>query len=142
MPRLSRPAIEDLVHQALAARVRVLLGQTGYDELMDVQLRVAQALATGAWPWHAADPGSGVQSLAQAVLDAFGLDAVYYGGSSLEFIVSEGLTSAGLQLAEAIRGHEHDSRATWQAQVVPELDRIQAAVVSVFDASRSARALA
>lgn len=138
MSRLSRPAIEDLVHQALAARVRVLLGQIGYEELMAEQQRVAQALATGAWPWHGTDPEVGVQALAQAVLDAFGFDGEYYGGSSLDFIISEGLAAAGVQLAEVIRGHEQDRRATWQAKVVPELDRIQARVVSVIDASLAA----
>lgn len=133
MSRLSRAAIHDLIHQALVARVRVLLGQIGYEELMDVQLRVAQQLAAGAWPWHGADLEAGVQSLAQAVLDAFGLDGEYYGGSSLDFIVSEGLAAAGVQLAEVIRGHEQDSRSAWQAKVVPELERIEAKVVSVFE---------
>lgn len=135
MSRLSRTAIEDLVHQALAARVRVLLGQIGFDELMSVQERVAQALAVGAWAWHGSDPEEGSQSLAQAVLDAFGLDGEYYGGSSLDFIVSEGLAAAGVQVAERVRGHEQASRAVWQTQVVPALDRIQAQVVSVFDGS-------
>lgn len=135
MTRLSRTAIEDLVHQALAARVRVLLGQIGFEELMAEQLRVAQALAQGAWPWHGSDPELAGQALAQAVLDAFGLDSVYYGGSSLDFLISEGLAAAGVQVAEVIRGHEQDSRRLWQAQVVPELDRIQAQVVAVFDAS-------
>lgn len=135
MSRLSRPAIRRSVHQALAARVRLLLGQTGFDELMDAQLRTAQALARGAWPWHGKDPGAGMQALAQAVLDAFGLDPVYYGGSSLDFIISEGLAAAGVEVAELIRGHEHDSLARWQAEVVPGLDRVEDFVVAVFDGS-------
>lgn len=109
-----RAAIADLVHQALVARVRVLLGQSGFDELLAVQERVSQALA-------------------QAVFQALELDPHYYGGSELGFIVSEGLTSAGLALAEAVRGHEADSRARWQAEVVPRLDRVAAFVVSVFE---------
>lgn len=133
MPRLSRPAIEDLVHQALAARVRLLLGQCDFEELLSVQLRVAQALAHGAWPCHGRSRQAGAQALGQAALDAFGLDPVYYGGSSLEFILSEALAAAGVQLAEAVRGHEQDTRALWQAEVVPQLDRVADFVVRVMD---------
>ena len=130
--RLSRSAIEDLVHQALAARVRVLLGQIGYEELMAVQERVAHALAEGAWHWHGSEPESAYQAMAQAVLDAFDLGGIYYSGSSLDYILSEGLAGAGMHVAEAIAGHEQDRPAAWAAQVVPQLDRIQAQVVSVF----------
>lgn len=134
MSRLSRPAIEKLVHQALVARVRVLLGQSDFEALMSEQLRVAEALARGAWPWHGPDVHAGSQALAQAVLDAFALDPVYYGGCALDHIVSEGLAAAGQHLAEAVRGHEQDDQATWREQVVPQLERIQAWVVSVFAA--------
>ncbi len=140
MSRLSRPAIEKLVHQALVARVKLLLGQSDFEALMAEQLRVAQALARGAWPWHGPDVAHGSQALAQAVLDAFGLDPVYYGGSALDHIVSEALAAAGLHLADALRGHEQDDPATWQAEVVPQLDRILVWTAGVFGGSGGAAA--
>ncbi len=133
MPALSPRAIEKLVHEALAARVRVLLGQSDFETLMVVQLRVSQRLAEGAAPLHGTDPLEAGQALAQAVVDAFELDATYYGGSTLEHIVSEGLTSVGLVLSERVRGHEHDRQAQWVVEVVPALDRVADFTASVFD---------
>lgn len=133
MSRLTPSAVRDLVHQALVARVRVLLGQCDFDELIATQERVAQALAHGALHLHTSEGRDGAPAMAQAVLDAFGLDPVYYGDRELEFILSEGLAGAGVALAEVVRGHEQDSSARWQAEVVPELDRIEEFVVSVFD---------
>ena len=100
MTSTSRPAIADLVHQALVARVRMLLGQSGFEELMATQERVSQALAVQGALSHSRDLDEGAQALAQAVLDAMEMDSVYYGGSDLSFIVSEGLTSAGLALGD------------------------------------------
>lgn len=142
MSRLSRPQLRALVHQALAARVRLLLGQSDFDELLAVQVGVGQALAAGAWPWHAKTRDEGMQALAQAALEAFGLDPVYYGGSALDFIVCEALASAGTRLADAVRGHEGDSRADWLSQVVPQLQRIEDEAVAVFDGSWAAQARA
>lgn len=135
MSDLSRRSqrIQKLVHEALAARVRVLLGQTGYDPLMATQIRVSQELSRLGAQVYAQTGHDGQQLLEHVVYRALSLDSVYYGGSELEFIVSEGLTSAGLSLAEAVRGHEHDDFDRWQAEVVPTLDAVQAFVVSVFD---------
>ncbi len=130
--KLSRSAIRDLVHAALVVRVSLLLGQSGFDRLLAEQERVATALARGAWPVYGQGE-AGQAAMAEAVMDAFALDPVYYAASELDFIVSEGLTSAGLALADVIRGHERDSRKTWQAQVVPGLDRVAQFVVMVFD---------
>ena len=133
MPRLSRLSIHRLVHEALAVRVRLLLGQAGFDELLATQGRVSLALAQGAGHAHAPRGADGSLALAQAVVDAFELDPNYYDGSAMDFLVSEGLASAGLALADAVRGHEQDGRARWQSEVVPQLDRIEAFVVRVFD---------
>ena len=133
MPRLSRPQIGKKVQQVLHARVRLLLGQTDFAELLPLQEQVALDLARGAWPWHARDPEQGAQELAQAVVDAFGLDPLFYSASGLDYIVSEGLTSAALALADAVRGHERDGRRQWEQEVVPQLDRIADFVVAVFD---------
>lgn len=135
MTRLSRSAVEELVHQALTARVQLLLGQTGFDELLAVQERVALALAQGAWPWHGADADSGGQALAEAMVRGLGMNPLYYSQSPLDFLISEALACVGLQLADAIAGHERDSRAAWRARVVPALNRIQAFAVSIFDGS-------
>ena len=115
------------------ARVRVLLGQSGFDELLLTQERVSLALARGAAALHARPGEDGGQALAQAVIDALDLDANYYNGTALDDLITEGLSSAGLVLAEAMRGHEQDSPARWQAQVVPQFDRVEAFLVSVFD---------
>jgi hypothetical protein len=132
LSKLSRSAIRELVYAALVARVGLLLGQAGFDRLLAEQERVSTALARGAR--LAYGPGeAGYAAMAEAVLDAFELDPVYYAASDLDFIVSEGLTSAGLALADAVRGHESDDRKTWQGQVVPRLDRVAEFVVSVFD---------
>ena len=133
MPALSPLAIEELVREALVARVRVLLGQSGFDELLAVQERVSQQLAEGAAPLHGADAFEGSQALAQAVIDGLGLDAGYYGGSTLDYIVSEGLTSVGVVLSELVRGHERDRRTRWAAEVVPALERVALFTASVFD---------
>ncbi len=133
MTPLSAPDIRALVHRALAARVSALLSQSSFEELMATQTQVADRLAEGAWPRHGREWGDGVEALARSVVDALGLDPVYYGGSSLEFILSEGLSSAGVALAEAVRGHERDSRSRWQAQVVPRLDQVADLVASVVD---------
>ena len=133
MSDLSPLAIEQLVRQALVARVRVLLGQSGYEELMAVQERVSLQLAEGAAALHGADPIEGSQALAQAVIDGLELDAGYYGGSTLDFIVSEGLTSVGVVLAELVRGHERDRRPRWSAEVVPGLERMALFTASVLD---------
>lgn len=132
MSKLSRSAVRDLVHAALVARVALLLGQAGFDRLLAEQDRVATALARGAW--HAYGRGeAGQAAMAQAVIDAFELDPLYYAASELDFIVSEGLTSAGLALAKMVSGHERDSLKVWQAQVVPGLDRVAQFVGMVFD---------
>ncbi len=132
MSKLSRSAVRDLVHAALVARVALLLGQAGFDRLLAEQERVAAALARGAWPAYGrGEAGQG--AMAQAVIDAFELDPVYYAASELDFIVSEGLTSAGLALANMVSGHERDSLKVWQAQVVPGLDRVAQFVEMVFD---------
>jgi hypothetical protein len=91
--------------------------------------------------WHGKQPHEGAQELAQAMVDALGLDPLFYSASSLDFLISEGLTSASLALADAVRGHERDSFEQWQQEVVPQLDRIAEFVVSVFDGRwRSAQA--
>lgn len=132
MPKLSRAAVAALVHQALVARVSVLIGQSGYDHLLAEQERVSLALARGGPAFHGKGD-EGVQALAQAVIDAFELDPVYYAASDLDFLIAEGLTSAGLALADAVRGHERASRSSWERQVLPRLDEVAAFVVSVFD---------
>lgn len=132
MSKLSRSAIRELVHAALSARVGLLLGQVGFDRLLAEQERVALALAKGARFLHGAGEAGGA-ALAQSVIEAFELDPVYYAASDLDFLVSEGLTSAGLALADAVRGHERDSCKAWQAQVVPRLDRVADFTVCVFD---------
>jgi hypothetical protein len=121
--------------------VGLLLGQTTFEQLLPLQEQVALELARGAPLWHASEPQDGAQELAQAMVDAFGLDPLFYSASSLDFLVSEGLTSASLALADAVRGHERDSFQQWQQEVVPQLDRIAEFVVSVFDGRwRSAQA--
>ena len=133
MPTLTRPKVRALIHDALVARVRILLGQSGFDDLLSTQERVSLALARGASPLHARSNEDGGQALAQAVIDALGLDANYYNGTALDVLIVEGLSSAGLVLAEIIRGHEQDSRARWQAQVVPQFDRVEEFLVALFD---------
>ena len=141
MRRLSRLQIRNLVHQVLQARVGLLLGQTTFAQLLPLQERVSLELARGALLWHGKQPHEGAQELAQAMVDALGLDPLFYSASSLDFLISEGLTSASLALADAVRGHERDSFEQWQQEVVPQLDRIAEFVVSVFDGRwRSAQA--
>ena len=133
MPRLSRPQIEKRIRQVLHARVGLLLGQTTFEQLLPLQEQVALELARGVPLWHASEPQDGAQELAQAMVDAFGLDPLFYSASSLDFLVSEGLTSASLALADAVRGHERDSFQQWQQEVVPQLESIAQLVVSVVD---------
>ncbi len=141
MRRLSRSQIQKSIHQVLQARVGLLLGQTTFEELLPLQERVSLELARGALLWHGKQPHEGAQKLAQAMVDALGLDPLFYSASSLDFLISEGLTSASLALADAVRGHERDSFEQWQQEVVPQLDRIAEFVVSVFDGRwRSAQA--
>jgi hypothetical protein len=138
---LSRSQIQKGIHQVLQARVGLLLGQTTFEELLPLQERVSLELARGALLWHGKQPHEGAQELAQAMVDALGLDPLFYSASSLDFLISEGLTSASLALADAVRGHERDSFEQWQQEVVPQLDRIAEFVVSVFDGRwRSAQA--
>lgn len=132
--QLSRQAVRRLVHDALVARVGLLLGQRSFDQLLAEQERVSLALARDAHRLHA--PGvHGPSAMAQAVLTAFELAPDFYAGSELDYIVSEGLTSVGLALSECVRGHESDDRRRWQAEVVPSLDRIADFAVSVLDGS-------
>lgn len=141
MRRLSRSQIQKSIRQVLQARVGLLLGQTTFEELLPLQERVSLELARGALLWHGKQPHEGAQELAQAMVDALGLDPLFYSASSLDFLISEGLTSASLALADAVRGHERDSFEQWQQEVVPQLDRIAEFVVSVFDGRwRSAQA--
>jgi hypothetical protein len=138
---LSRSQIQKSIRQVLQARVGLLLGQTTFEELLPLQERVSLELARGALLWHGKQPHEGAQELAQAMVDALGLDPLFYSASSLDFLISEGLTSASLALADAVRGHERDSFEQWQQEVVPQLDRIAEFVVSVFDGRwRSAQA--
>lgn len=138
MSRLPPSAIQALVHEALAARVRVLLSQSSFDELLATQERVSQELAAGIAHLHAPF-AEDAPPLKQMVLEAFAMDASYYVSSSLDFIISDALVTAGLALADAVRGRESDSRARWQRNVVPELDRIEEFVVSVLDGRWSAQ---
>ena len=133
MSNLSRQAVIGLVHGALVARVSVLLGQSGFDHLLAVQEHAASALAAAAG--HGGSDSEASYALAQAVLEAFELDADYYAASDTAFIVSESLASAGLVLAHLIAGHENDGPAKWKREVVPALDRVAQFVVSVFDGS-------
>ncbi len=135
MPALSKPKLHSLVHEALVARVRVLLGQCSYEDLMATQLRVSQALALGSPGWQAKVEEDGHQALAEAVVLGFGLAPDYYNGSTMDYLISEGLSCAGMSIAEAIAGHEGDSRQRWLAEVVPQLNRIEGFAVSVFDGS-------
>jgi hypothetical protein len=123
--------VKRLVHEALAARVGLLLGQTAFPELLAVQDRVSCTLARLAEHKKAPSYGPAVQ--AQALMQALELDPSYYVGSELEFVVLEGLCCAGLVLAEVVSGHEHDSRARWTDEVVPALDRVADFVASVLD---------
>jgi hypothetical protein len=132
--QLSRQAVRRLVHDALVARVGLLLGQHSFDHLLAEQGRVSLALARGAHRLHASG-AHGPAAMAQSVLTAFELEPGFYAGSELDYIVSEGLTSVGLALGECVRGHENDDRSGWQAQVVPLLDRIAEFAVSVLDGS-------
>lgn len=135
MSHSSRLTVPALVHQALVARVRLLLGQSDFTEMLDTQDRVSGALARLAAAKLSRAGVDGNHALRQVVCQALELDPGYYGRSELEFVVAEGLTSAGMVLAECVQGHEQDSRAQWAAQVVPSLDRVAAFVVSVFDGS-------
>lgn len=123
--------VKRLVHEALAARVGLLLGQTSFPDLLAVQDRVSSTLAQLAAHKKAPPYGPAVQ--AQVLMQALELDPSYYMGSELEFVVLEGLCCAGLVLAEVVRGHEHDSRHRWAAEVVPGLDRVADFVTSVLD---------
>ena len=131
MSNVHSSQVKRLVHEALAARVGLLLGQTAFPELLAVQDRVSSALARLAEHKKAPSYGPAVQ--AQALMQALELDPSYYVGSELEFVVLEGLCCAGLVLAEVVNGHEHDSRARWTAEVVPALDRVADFVASVLD---------
>lgn len=131
MSNVHSSQVKRLVHEALAARVGLLLGQTAFPELLAVQDRVSSSLARLAAHKKAPPYGPAVQ--AQALMQALELDPSYYVGSELEFVVLEGLCCAGLVLAEVVNGHEHDSRARWTAEVVPELDRVADFVASVLD---------
>ena len=131
MSNVHSSQVKRLVHEALAARVGLLLGQTAFPELLAVQDRVSSALARLAEHKKAPSYGPAVQ--AQALMQALELDPSYYVGSELEFVVLEGLCCAGLVLAEVVNGHEHDSRARWTAEVVPALDRVANVVASVLD---------
>ena len=131
MSNVHSSQVKRLVHEALAARVGLLLGQTAFPELLAVQDRVSSALARLAEHKKAPSYGPAVQ--AQVLMQALELDPSYYVGSELEFVVLEGLCCAGLVLAEVVNGHEHDSRARWTAEVVPALDRVADFVASVLD---------
>ena len=131
MSNVHSSQVKRLVHEALAARVGLLLGQTSFPELLAVQDRVSSALARLAEHKKAPSYGPAVQ--AQVLMQALELDPSYYAGSELEFVVLEGLCCAGLVLAEVVNGHEHDSRARWTAEVVPALDRVADFVASVLD---------
>ena len=131
MSNVHSSQVKRLVHEALAARVGLLLGQTAFPELLAVQDRVSSSLARLAAHKKAPPYGPAVQ--AQALMQALELDPSYYVGSELEFVVLEGLCCAGLVLAEVVNGHEHDSRARWTAEVVPALDRVADFVASVLD---------
>ena len=131
MSNVHSSQVKRLVHEALAARGGLLLGQTAFPELLAVQDRVSSSLARLAAHKKAPPYGPAVQ--AQALMQALELDPSYYVGSELEFVVLEGLCCAGLVLAEVVNGHEHDSRARWTAEVVPELDRVADFVASVLD---------
>ena len=131
MSNVHSSQIKRLVHEALAARVGLLLGQTSFPELLAVQDRVSSTLARLAEHKKAPSYGPAVQ--AQALMQALELDPSYYVGSELEFVVLEGLCCAGLVLAEVVSGHEQDSRARWTAEVVPALDRVADFVASVLD---------
>lgn len=131
MSNVHSSQVKRLVHEALAARVGLLLGQTSFPELLAVQDRVSSSLARLAAHKKAPPYGPAVQ--AQALMQALELDPSYYVGSELEFVVLEGLCCAGLVLAEVVNGHEHDSRARWTAEVVPALDRVADFVASVLD---------
>lgn len=134
MAQLSRPAIRRLVQGALVARVGLLLGQISFAQLLAEQERVSLALARGATGWHApGQAGQGAEAMAQALMSAFELAPDYYGGSSLDFIVGEGLAAVGVALAELVQGHEGDDRRRWQAEVVPALDHVLDFAVTVFD---------
>ncbi len=137
MPALSKPKIHSLVHEALVARVRVLLGQCTYAELMATQTSVSLTLALRVPVPLPHNHEEAHQVLADAVVQAFALDPNYYDGSAIDFLVSEGLSSAGMSIAAVIAGHERGSRKRWLAEVVPQLDRIERFVVSVFDGSWS-----
>ena len=131
MSNVHSSQIKRLVHEALAARVGLLLGQTSFPELLAVQDRVSSTLARLAE--HKKVPSYGPAVQAQALMQALELDPSYYVGSELEFVVLEGLCCAGLVLAEVVSGHEQDSRARWTAEVVPALDRVADFVASVLD---------
>ena len=131
MSNVHSSQVKRLVHEALAARVGLLLGQTSFPELLAVQDRVSSTLARLAEHKKAPSYGPAVQ--AQALMQALELDPSYYVGSELEFVVLEGLCCAGLVLAEVVSGHEQDSRARWTAEVVPALDRVADFVASVLD---------
>ena len=131
MSNVHSSQVKRLVHEALAARVSLLLGQTSFPELLAVQDRVSSTLARLAEHKKAPSYGPAVQ--AQALMQALELDPAYYVGSELEFVVLEGLCCAGLVLAEVVSGHEQDSRARWTAEVVPALDRVADFVASVLD---------
>ena len=131
MSNVHSSQVKRLVHEALAARVGLLLGQTSFPELMAVQDRVSSTLARLAEHKKAPSYGPAVQ--AQALMQALELDPAYYVASELEFVVLEGLCCAGLVLAEVVSGHEQDSRARWTTEVVPALDRVADFVASVLD---------
>lgn len=137
MSALSKPKLHSLVHEALVARVRVLLGQCTFAELMATQTSVSLTLAQRVPAFLSQKHEDAHQVLADAVVQAFALDPNYYDGSAMDFLISEGLSSAGMSIAKALDGHEHDSRKRWLAEVVPQLDRIERFVVSVFDGSWS-----
>jgi hypothetical protein len=126
------PEVLDWIHRAMAERVKLALGQTGFQEVVAVQEAAAAELARLGEAAHAPAEAREPGAFAVAVMHGFGLDANYYDASDMAYLISEGLCALGVRVAEAVSGHEQDTAARWEHEVVPQLDQLKQEAARVF----------
>lgn len=116
----------------MAERVKLALGQSGFQEVVAVQEAAAAELAQLGKAAHAPAEAREPAAFAVAVMRGFGLDPNYYEASDLSYLISEGLCALGVRVAEAVSGHEQDTAARWMREVVPQLEQLKQEAARVF----------
>lgn len=128
----SPSVVSELLESIFRAHARLLMGEGSYQQIMEAQKQVVQALATdkGEYTrmpgWHTKD------QLGQYLIRYMELDADYNSDESFVFTASEAMTALSIAIQKMLSGWRNDPVAEWHPHALQQLNELHSFAVTVL----------